>query len=138
MKLDSPKVLGLILLVILALIIISIFSSGKKEETEKVVIGLPTQMSGEEVDPESLLSKGTTLMVDPTSTTQRPDFTPDRPEPEKAPRKIAELHREAVEKTRNEAMAMRESDGSNLDSISTALLDSMRRIRKIQETEGTR
>ena len=138
MKFDSPKVLGLILLVILALIIISIFSSGKKEEIENVAIGIPTQVDGESVDPESLLSKGTTLMVDPSSMIPRPDFYPDRPEPKIAPRKIAELHREAVEKTRKEAMAVRESDGSNLDSASTALLDSMRRIREIQEAEGTR
>lgn len=140
MKLDNSKIFGILILIIFILIVVSFFTSGKKsEEPENVVIGLPDRIDGEEFDPETLLSRGATLNVNPEDRlSPRVMAQEERPEPQEAPRRLANLHKDAVAKRREKALAIRNAGEENLDSASKALLDSLRKVRAIQEAEGTR
>jgi hypothetical protein len=138
LKLDSTKVASIILLVIFLLIIISIFTSGKKGKPETIPIGIREMMDNAGVSAESILGIGETLKIEGSERQQRVDIGSERPVADVAPRRVANANKEAIEKQRNRAIEMRNVDESKLDATSAAVLDSMRKIRAIQEERGTR
>lgn len=123
---------------IFLLIIISIFTSGKEKKAETIPIGIREMMDEAGASAESLLGIGETLKIEGSEGQQRIDISRERPVADIAPNKLANASKETIEKQRNRAIEMRNVDESKLDPTSAAVLDSMRRIRAIQEERGKR
>jgi len=140
---DDKKtmVLSIILLAVLAIIIVAILTSGRKDEVEdkEITIGYMDYLDGEQIDPETLLAKGETLHVSsPGTGIPNVDFHSESLEPLEAPKKLANYHAEAVKQKRDEAIAAARGEYTTSDPQKLAAIDSIRAFREKKESEKNR
>ena len=134
----KTTILSIFLLVVLALIIVSFLTSGRKTESDvDVSVGVGESVEDQVHDAESLLSIGETLHVKPAPVGMGIPVGEMR-EPEKAPKKLAEYHKEAVELRREKAVAVSNGNFDTLDSETIAAIDSIRTIRAKTDSEDER
>ncbi len=139
MKMDTTKVLSLVLIIIFVLIVVSLFTSRPTDEKTEMVVDI-TQLEGlDGLDAESLLAIGETLRTGrETGGLPRIDIRREMRDAEVAPQSVANVQRETIAKNRASALEMRNKTDADLDTATAALLDSIRRVRAKQEAEGRR
>ncbi|MGC9314833.1 MAG: hypothetical protein ACP5G4_04285 [bacterium] len=138
MKMDTTKVLSLVLIIVFVLIVVSLFTSRPNDEKAEMVVDI-TQLEGlDGLNAESLLATGETLKTTETGGRPRIDIHREMRDAEVAPQNMANIQRETIAKSRSSALDMRNKTEADLDTATAALLDSIRRVRAKQEAEGRR